>query len=517
MKKQKVHNVDELYLQMTKKHCREESILHRVWFHPDINQLVLKYLNIKNIIQAMQCDSNMYKHGSRELKEIIASGQIIRYLSRSSWIFSNVYSMQLFSYFEGDEQELFISSLQYPLLRKLIAEHLSNSKIVVTCSIEELKVCNNIWTRMEVIIPNNTLRKFYCSSQVSMAQTILSNQSRLEEVELVLYSSFADEFISLVHTSDTLRKLSCQGDFFINMASIEHLEELCLHGADVSILNPCKISNVRFMEISGYQRLENVLGNTEFPHLNFFSVQDLYDELVAQKIYNGCITKSQDALEVYSSPKQSLYLAERHYTYCSNLKGIHMISASRNNEKMLYVHQVPDLKILNGLNASSHFMPNTSLQSLEIVTSSVEDLCKFLKPTPPQLQLILPYETCNQLSSTPLASVKNLKLKIVSGESAHVILGDVSSLQSLYISSNSISKVYLRFLHVLSSSIIRIRLSLGSIFVATHLHLHQGEEQQYCFENSFQPSPNCVLPEVIYDISSLEYHRGEWAEWHGED
>lgn len=519
MSKRKLSCVDNLHFQLRKIHCREPSILYRLWFLPDVNQIFLKYLEMKDIVRSIQCDSNLYQHGPRELKEITTTPQSIGYLSRTPWIFTNVSSIHIRSSLKGKHvKEIFVTSMQYPLLRKLFVENISIQRLIITCPIQDLRV-EQEWEDVEIVVPA-TLQKLSCTSSTRLAQQLLSHQSQLEEVTLMIDASiFGDDVISSLYNCPRLRKLSCGGFFSVCIISFENLEELCLYGTKLFLAYPCQKSKMKFMEISNDQNLTDLLLTTEFPHLNFFAVKDMDFDPIAHKLFNECITKDQETLYTYKTSQKTLHLSQYRYVYCNNVIGFQMVEAPRIEQNYFYLCNTPDLKTLKGLHDNVcllYFKPNASLDSVEFSTSSIQSLYNILKETTPhsKLQLTLSSGAVEQLSSLSLQSVTNLELRVSSQKnSIDVVLDRAQCLESLkIITPESVPILRIRFLHILSPRTIRVRVYIGKILIGLHLQLQVGEEQEYSLENSFPPSSSkFLMPEIFYNTSTLEFLCGSWS------
>lgn len=354
MSKRKPKFRDELI--HLKKQKKEESLLHKLMFHPDINCFALEALETKDNFTIMQTDRQLFTH----LPCVITHLQIsLKAFLNNIKIFRSVKTLEIH---EGKDfcyygVPLVITQMQFPNLKSVFIHHFNVVEFVVEPSIKELifkeKKNGSYLDHNSIIQIPPTLIKLEANVCQKDAQKLLYKQSKLEIIKLFVFETITEsctkyEILPFSFEQSCLTRLHFSGDVRhqVSIESLENMEELDID-AYTSVVNHATSSSLRWLAIRSPRFIQPIVGETKFPHLNYFlsmkpsfnsendeeeigSSSQVQTDKEALRIYNECIQRDKDIPVYHSSASKRQETFKRTlFLYCNNITSITSLTLCR--------------------------------------------------------------------------------------------------------------------------------------------------------------------------------------------
>lgn len=434
-----------------------DSLLHRVFFHPNINTLVLKFMTTTHVLNVLCVDKALYNYLPSIISELDMNITTFEWLNFIGHVFKNVHKMKICS---GNlKNELVISEKQFPNLLTTELREINTPLICITTQVLRELCIKEDWNyKIGNVFPVcKSLRKITGKMRKSIAKKLLESQPELEVIEVKIMKNDDNDIeykINVELNQESLRKIQIDADnnMKIYIHSLEKIEHLHLTTTDVIVKDHVPSSPMRWMYLFFSRPSQQaIFGNTKFPHLNLFFTYPVCQQPNIIRIYDECLAKDQDQVSLFCAEKTCIQVLFDSILYCNGCVNINNLicTETKNN---VFVKNTPDLTHLYvcNFNAELHLVPKClNLQNVQFVLDSKTFAAFHVLLQTQQILELLMITTdtlWNRLSKPLLQNVLDLlKIRIHSNSnSIDIEIEDLPTLKKLeidHVSHNSILNI----------------------------------------------------------------------------
>lgn len=428
-----------------------KNLLYMTMSYPNINRMMLLYLETVDVFQMMKTDKVLHTCTPGKLRSLCIpfSGLVATWKSKQ--VFSSVTYLRI----ELETKKCYcsdpitISVEQFPHLKTVEFVSTHCNKVIIESPIDELVAWD--YAHYNSIQVPKTLRKLKIRGAPEIIQNALKDQLDLECIILCIASLEPTRMDQFTFEQKKLKILEIYSNrsFKTFIHSLEHIEHLDLCTTIyfiVSIEEFAQTSSLRWLSLIGCGpgSIRRFVGDTKFPKLNYFALRNSFGKSIDKdgfRIYHECIERDQNQVAPYMSKTMSLCTLQSYdFFYCNNIPNIMRLHLENITAKQSYtmVHKLENLYHLTiyELDGSIIKITPCSKRLKEICTTSFPKYLKTLFNCFPETQLeyftlCTSLEQWNLLPHVLLKKVVALTLNFNSNEEPTILIEDLPYLRCI--------------------------------------------------------------------------------------
>lgn len=355
-----------------KKQHVEESLLHKLMFHSDINQILFRTLPDETLVLTICSDTATLNMVPGEIAELHISAKKLMSLLNCGCKFSKLRKLRIL----GDkiDESLVLFEQDFPVLRSVVFDRIDAHNFIITAPLEELIGSSQLKLNGQIYIPS-TLKHLNIRVTPLQAQKLIDDlkNSSIESLKLYITPEKMNNDLHVVTVRDiypTTMVFSGSSRVQIRIPSLESVQELTVHNVEAVVEKHCLSSPMRFLKLSTFESLYKIVGNTQFPSLHLFhherpacTKHKDYSDTDALRIYTQCVANT--STEEYKMSEDNYYVSEfTKYFYCANISTINDLTIVTNSDDV-FVKNLPNLKSFRTNDYATKWQIELKLQKLD--------------------------------------------------------------------------------------------------------------------------------------------------------